>query len=142
MKITINKFNNEEYIKSLNESLDRFIAYAEKFGTKEIEFKGEMHIVPDKFGKHLDLALHLKDNLDNICLHVHNSCYDSNLIGDNVYPGKMLECLNNYRYFCYGNKVDNPHINFESLENQNNNTKNYVHYNFSVKKIKTLKDIA
>lgn len=138
MKITITKANKEEYVSSLNESLDRFIVFATNNSTKEVEFKGEMHIVPNEYGRYIDLARHLKDNLNNVCLHVHNACYDSDLINEVVYPAKMLQCLYDYRYYCYGNRIENVNDNFQSLEEQNINTKNYVHFDFSVKKIKTL----
>lgn len=138
MKITITKVNKEEYEKSLTESLERFIAYAEEHGTKEVKFEGKMHKVPDQYGQHIELAKHLKDNLNNICLHVHNYCYDSGLIGEVIYPGKMMDSIHNYRHSCYRNREENPEKNFLSLEEQNKYTKEYVHFDFSVKRIKTL----
>lgn len=130
MRITLTKANKESYRAKLAESLDRFIGYAS--GTSHFEYR-----------QYAELAKHLRENIDNIAVHIHNFCFDTRYIDEEtVYPREMLRCLYDYRYFCYKNRVENPAENFCTLEEQNEASRNYVHFDFSVKRtLKAFKDL-
>jgi hypothetical protein len=133
----INKNNKELFISTLKDGLDTFLKFVEELGTPETAYK---------YGclehyRYRELAKHLRDHLDDIALHVHGFCFNPQRIGEELFPRDILHILYDYRTFCYNDRVNDPEKNFQSLEEQNDNTKNYVHFDFSVKKIKTLKDI-
>ena len=129
VRITITKYNKEEYRATLLESLDRFIAYAG-------------HTDVFEYRQYLPLAEHLKAHIDDVAVHIHNFCFNSDNTGKEVYPRELLRSLYDYRYFCYKNRVDNPDENFCTLEEQNEYSRNYVHFDFSVKSnLKAFRDL-
>lgn len=151
----IGKHNKDAYVETLKQGLKRFIEFAEEYGlSKEKAF--EIYKQSKESGEdinwkeftwdimvynHKELAEHLYNHLDEIGLHIHEFCFPISHIGTTVYPGKMMDILHQYRKFCYKNSFENPEKNFCSLEEQNEQARNYVHFDFSVKKIKTLKDL-
>lgn len=143
----ITSHNKEGYIKTLTDALDRFITFSDRFGiSREKSFEKfkageEMDFEMIAYYEYGYMARHLRDNLEEICLHVHAFSFSPDQIGETIYPEPMIKSLYRYRQFCYGNRHLEPENNFMTLEEQNEQTKNYVHFDFGVKKPKTLKDI-
>lgn len=119
------------YLNLIKESLEKFIVLA----ANRVYDEKNYGTVRSEYNKYLKLAMHLRENLHNVCEHVHKASFNHDVV---PYPAKVLESLYNYRMYCYQNSVFNPSENFMTLEQQNEATRNYIHYDFSVKKIKAL----
>ena len=124
IKIRINKHNKDEYISTLTESLERFIKYCNEYENGN-----------DKYTYYKNMAENILSNYNSIALNVLQFCFDVKNIGRNVYPGSMLRAMYDFRDYAYDN------LELLSIGKQQEKAKNYVHFDFSVKKPKTLIDI-
>jgi hypothetical protein len=73
---------------------------------------------------------------NDISLNILEFCFGSEYIGETIYPAKTLETLYRFRDFCF-----NYNIFTSDLVEQQEKARNYVHFDFSVKRPKTLKDL-
>lgn len=131
MKIGINKYNKDTYINTLCESLKRFISYCNDYSDNT------------EYNRYKPLAETILNEYNNICLHVFEFCFNSNeVIGSEIYPNKMLHALYSFREYCFNWDADKKVYIFEpDIFKQNEKAKNYIHFDFSVKKPKTLKEV-
>jgi len=129
MKIRINSNNKQDYIKTLKESLERFINYCNDYpGEKEYNYyKNIAEII-------------LKEH-QNISLNILQFCFEPENIGKTIYPNKTLEALYRFRDYCFNYDNSKQYIFINDLQEQQQKAKNYIHFDFSVKRPKTLKDI-
>ena len=106
----------------LLESLNKYVEYNKKY-------EGDIF--------YLEFAEHLKNDLEKICKHIHEHCFSYDKI---IFPGKMKGILNSYIKFCYNSNMKfNPYsYNIELVDKneQNKRTKEYIHFDFSIKRIK------
>lgn len=128
MKITINNQNRIEYVNKSIEHLNRFINYCNDY--------------PDnmEYNRYKDIAQFVIDNInDKIALHVLSYAMPSNeILSDKLYPNKIIQMLYKIRYYVFKNYCDIT--KYSDLHEQNEATKNYIHFDFSVKKVKTIND--
>jgi hypothetical protein len=129
MKITINSNNKNQYIEKVKESIKRFLTFCNEYPEEY------------NYNSYKDMAQFTYDNLESkIALHVLNfSIPTEDILNNTIYPGKMIQMLYNIRQYVFNNSTDIN--NYLNLQQQNEATKNYIHFDFSVKKIKTLNDI-
>ena len=108
--------------KNLEESLIKYIDYNKKYHFKNIE---------------IEIAQDILLNIKKICTHIHDFCFNYDEV---LYPGKMKNIIKKYILFCYECDFKyKPYSHTFTLldsEEQNNRTRKYIHFDFSVKKIK------
>jgi len=123
MKIRIDASNKEQYINTLTEGLKRFLNYCNDYphDTTYTQLKYLAEIM-------------LKD-YNKISLNILQFCLPIEYINDTIYPAKMLEVL--YQLFRYA--IHDGEL--LSLKDQQSKAKHYVHFDFSVKRPKTLDQI-
>lgn len=130
MKILINKANVENYCKMLEKGLDRFISFSKDHPSTQHNL-------------YLSMAEWLKDNYkDKVALHILSFASASSYLFldvKDVYPEKMLHYLYDIRYFVFANWLDLSKL--LTLAEQNELSKNYVHFNFGVRKVQTLRSL-
>jgi hypothetical protein len=131
MKIGINKYNKDAYINTLCESLRMFIGFCNGY-TDNLQYNN-----------YKTLAETILNEYNNICLHVFEFCFNSNeVIGNTIYPEKMLHALYSFRDYCFNWDAEKREYIFEpDINKQKEKTKNYIHFDFSVKRPKTLKEV-
>jgi len=122
MKIRINKQNKDAYIKTLTDSLVRFIDFCNKSND-------------DKYVPYRDIAEDVLVNYNKISLNVLQFCFDVKNIDCIVYPSNMLRVMYAFRDYVYNGKE------LLSIYEQQEKSKKYHHFDFSVKKPKTLTNI-
>jgi hypothetical protein len=157
----INSNNKDAYVESLKISLNTFVEYcntlekhreidgnkflnAECVTVNGIGFKEYCEIA--EYLRYSKIAKDLLENYDKICTNVLAFCYGVEESREKVYPVKMLRMLYDFRDYVYHCNIDkkdflNMNVELLSLEEQNLRAKNYIHFDFSVKKIKTLNNI-
>lgn len=130
MKIRINSNNKQNYIKTLKESLERFLNYCnDYFEEKEYNY-------------YKNIAEIILKEYQNISLNILQFCFEPENIGKTIYPNKTLEALYRFRDYCFNYDYNSKqYIFITNLQEQQQKAKNYVHFDFSVKRPKTLKDI-
>lgn len=130
MKIRINSNNKQNYIKTLKESLERFLNYCnDYFEEKEYNY-------------YKNIAEIILKEYQNISLNILQFCFEPENIGDTIYPNKTLEVLYRFRDYCFNYDYNSKQYVFiNDLQEQQQKAKNYIHFDFSVKRPKTLKDI-
>lgn len=130
MKIRINSNNKQDYIKTLIESLERFINYCNDYPEEK------------EYNYYKNMAEIILKEYQNISLNILQFCFEPEYIGDTIYPNKTLESLYRFRQFCFNYDYNSKqYIFINDLQEQQQKAKNYIHFNFSVKRPKTLKDI-
>lgn len=129
MKIRINSNNKQDYIKTLIESLERFVNYCNDY-PEEKEYNYYKNIA----------EIILKEH-QNISLNILQFCFEPEYMGDTIYPNKTLEALYRFRDYCFNYDNSKQYIFINDLQEQQQKAKNYIHFDFSVKRPKTLKDI-
>lgn len=130
MKIRINSNNKQNYIKTLKESLERFLNYCnDYFEEKEYNY-------------YKNIAEIILKEYQNISLNILQFCFEPENIGKTIYPNKTLEALYRFRDYCFNYDYNSKQYVFiNDLQEQQQKAKNYIHFDFSVKRPKTLKDI-
>lgn len=130
MKIRINSNNKQDYIKTLIESLERFINYCnDYFEEKEYNY-------------YKNIAEIILKEYQNISLNILQFCFEPEHIGNTIYPNKTLESLYRFRDYCFNYDYNSKqYIFINDLQEQQQKAKNYIHFDFSVKRPKTPKDI-
>jgi hypothetical protein len=126
MKILINSVNAAKYCSVLEKSLDKFIEYCKSY-------PGSL-----RYTAYMSMALWVKEHYkDSIALHILNFADAQNFLTseDAIFPSKTLEFL-----YSIGNYVFDE-VRALSLEEQNMKSREYVHFDFSVKRIKTINDL-
>lgn len=129
MKIRINSNNKQDYIKTLIESLERFVNYCNDY-PEEKEYNYYKNIA----------EIILKEH-QNISLNILQFCFEPENIGKTIYPNKTLEALYRFRDYCFNYDNSKQYIFINDLQEQQQKAKNYIHFDFSVKRPKTIKDI-
>lgn len=130
MKIRINSNNKQDYIKTLIESLERFINYCNDYPEEK------------EYNYYKNMAEIILKEYQNISLNILQFCFEPEYIEDTIYPNKTLESLYRFRDYCFNYDYNNKQYIFISdPQEQQQKAKNYIHFNFSVKRPKTLKDI-
>ena len=137
----INRFINyvNEYCSEyawLNDNMEKYAA--ESKGRVE-EFIAEHNIDMDKWidqkryydYKHIatDILIHIDD--------IHQKIIEVFIEPEMKYPAKVLEWMNVFRFFCYGDDIEGE---FLSLADQNERLKKYPYFDVSMKKPKCLGD--
>jgi len=130
MKQLITKANAESYCKMLEESLDKFISYCEEYPAYT---KYTIHYLPARW---------IKQNYkDKIALHILSFASSGTphfLDGKPAFVGQTLDFMQHVEWFIFTfNEARSP----LSLTEQNELSKKYVHFDFSVKKVKTINDL-
>lgn len=130
MKIRINSNNKQDYIKTLKESLERFLNYCnDYFEEKEYNY-------------YKNIAEIILKEYQNISLNILQFCFEPEHIGNTIYPNKTLESLYRFRDYCFNYDYNSKqYIFINDLQEQQQKAKNYIHFDFSVKRPKTPKDI-
>ena len=130
MKIRINSNNKQDYIKTLKESLERFINYCNDYPEeKECNY-------------YKNMAEIILKEYQNISLNILQFCFEPEHIGNTIYPNKTLESLYRFRDYCFNYDYNGKqYIFINDLQEQQQKAKNYIHFDFSVKRPKTPKDI-
>ena len=124
MKIRINKYNKEDYINTLTDSLNRFITYCNQYPDNK------------KYTYCQSIAESLLTNYNEIALNILQFCFDVQYVGKEIFPAKMLNCMHAFKEYVF-----NKDKELLTLEQQQEMARNYIHFDFSVKKPKTLMDI-
>lgn len=130
MKIRINSNNKQNYIKTLKESLERFLNYCNDYPEEK------------EYNYYKNIAEIILKEYQNISLNILQFCFGPENIGETIYPNKTLEALYRFRDYCFNYDYNSKqYIFINDLQEQQQKAKNYIHFDFSVKKPKTLKDI-
>jgi len=131
MKQLITKANVESYCKVLEESLDKFISFCEDY--------------PEDIGKcqYLWMAKWVKGNYkDKIGLHILSFASSGTpyfLDGKPAYPCQTMQFIYDIRMYVFDNYAQEREP--LSLAEQNRLSKEHVHFDFSVRKVKTINDL-
>ncbi len=125
MKIRINKYNKDAYINTLCESLKRFIDFCNSYEDNRTY----------TYYKSMAEKL-LSGDYNNISLNVLQFCFEPEYVNTTIYPEKMLHSLYSFRDYAY-----NTDIQLLSIQEQQERAKNYIHFDFSIKRPKILKEI-
>lgn len=129
MKIRIGSNNKQDYIKTLIESLERFINYCNDYPEEK------------EYNYYKNIAEIILKEYQNISLNILQFCFEPEYMGDTIYPNKTLEALYRFRDYCFNYDNSKQYIFINDLQEQQQKAKNYIHFDFSVKRPKTLKDI-
>jgi len=129
MKIRINSNNKQGYIKTLIESLKRFINYCNDYPEEK------------EYNYYKNMAEIILKEYQNISLNILQFCFEPENIGKTIYPNKTLEALYRFRDYCFNYDNSKQYVFINNLQEQQQKAKNYIHFDFSVKRPKTLKDI-
>lgn len=130
MKIRINSNNKQDYIKTLIESLERFINYCNDYPEEK------------EYNYYKNMAEIILKEYQNISLNILQFCFEPEHIGNTIYPNKTLESLYRFRDYCFNYDYNSKqYIFINDLQEQQQKAKNYIHFDFSVKRPKTPKDI-
>ena len=130
MKIRINSNNKQNYIKTLIESLERFMNYCNDYPEEK------------EYNYYKNIAEIILKEYQNISLNILQFCFEPEHIGNTIYPNKTLESLYRFRDYCFNYDYNSKqYIFINDLQEQQQKAKNYIHFDFSVKRPKTPKDI-
>lgn len=130
MKIRINSNNKQDYIKTLIESLERFINYCNDYPEEK------------EYNYYKNMAEIILKEYQNISLNILQFCFEPEHIGNTIYPNKTLKSLYRFRDYCFNYDYNSKqYIFINDLQEQQQKAKNYIHFDFSVKRPKTPKDI-
>ena len=151
------KVNYEETKNVMVESINKFLAYineycseyawlndniekyAEESKGRVEEFIAEHNIdmkewtEQKKYYDYKHIASDILSHIDEI----HQKVIEVFISPEEKYPGKVLECMYEFSFFCYG---DDTKGKFLSLSEQNERLKKYPHFDVSMKKPKCLGD--
>lgn len=129
MKIAINQTNVLMYNSQLEEALDRYIEFCVE--TDDVEYRD-----------YLKMARWVRENYHTkIALHILNFANVEYFLSSKpVYPGMVKHSLYYIRDYVFNGftSTQTP----LTLEQQNEKSRNYIHFDFSVKKVKTISDIT
>lgn len=131
MKQLITKANVEVYCETLEKSIDQFISYCEEY-PKHLEYY-----------QYLWMAKWVKDNYkDKIALHILSFASSRTpyfLDGKPAFPGQTLHFIYDIRMYVFDNYAREREP--LSLLDQNRLSKEHIHFDFSVRKPKTISTI-